>query len=90
MAVGTRRTSNTSNRDPPPSRGTKTVVGTSADGGTVTEDLVDQERAPLARAESNPQPSPPRVDNTSVVPQDDEEDAKARGLEALNQMHDEI
>lgn len=32
----------------------------------------------------------PRVDNAGMVPQDDDKDAKARGLEALNQMHKEI
>ena len=48
------------------------------------------ERPLLIRAEANDQPSPPRVDEASMVPQDDDEDAKERGLEALSQMHEEI
>lgn len=41
-------------------------------------------------AEANPQPSPPRVDETGEVPQDDDEDARARGLSTLNQMNEEL
>ena len=48
------------------------------------------ERPPPAGTEANPQPSPTRVDEAGVVHQDDDEDNKERGLEALNQMHEEI
>jgi hypothetical protein len=48
------------------------------------------ERPLPAGTEANPQPSPPKVDEADVVHQDDDEVIKERGLEALNQIHEEI
>ena len=54
------------------------------------EITADLERPLPTGTEANPQHSPPRVDAAGVVHQDDAEDAEERGLEALNQIHDEI
>jgi len=56
----------------------------------LAEVTADLERPLPAGTEANPQPSPPRVDEASVVHQDDDEDAEEMGLEALSQMHEEI
>jgi hypothetical protein len=70
------------------------VAGTSADvaSGAPTQQPTGQPTGvrhglnePLAaRTEANPQPSPVRVEEV------EDEDAEARSLEALNQMHEEL
>jgi hypothetical protein len=44
----------------------------------------------IARIEANSQPSPLRMEEAGYVPQDNDEDTEARGLEALNWMHEEL
>ena len=48
------------------------------------------DETPSARVQVDYQPSPSRMDGASYAPQEDDEDAEARGLEALNQMHEEL
>jgi hypothetical protein len=56
----------------------------------MTEVMQDLGQALAAGVEANPLPDPPRDDGASDIPPDDNEEAKERGLSALNQMHEEL
>ena len=87
-------------RDLPPPRGSDSAAGTSASGADGTPILqpaaqptrtqLESDRAEAVEARANPQPEPSRTEEAGHVPEDDDEGAKARGLKALNQMHEEL
>jgi len=75
-------------------------VGTSASGASGTPILqlaaqlirtqLESDGAKAVKAGANPQPELSRMEEAGHVPEDDDEGAEVRGLEALNQMHEEL